>query len=76
MIAAIELADLLRTIAAATVAGVGVTGVYALALLGTSRTLDARRSGRGPGAWPALALLAGLGVAASVILGIYAVAAG
>jgi hypothetical protein len=75
VLAAVHFEDLLRVVIAATVAGVGVTAIYSLALLGVARTIDAHRSGRPSGGWPVLAVVAGLGVLASAALGVYAVAA-
>ena len=53
-------------------AGLGVTAVFALALLGTTRAVDLRRNGRFPEAvaFAALALVASAGVAAAVVFAI------
>ena len=63
---------LLKTIVAAFVAGVGVTFIFALAILGASRFVDLSRDGRGAEAiaFGVLALVAVLVALAAVTLGI------
>jgi hypothetical protein len=63
---------LLKTIVAAFVAGVGVTFIFSLAILGASRFVDLSRDGRGAEAiaFGALALVAVLVALAAVTLGI------
>jgi hypothetical protein len=63
---------LLKTIVAAFVAGVGVTFIFSLAILGASRFVDLSRDGRGAEAiaFGALALAAVLVALAAVTLGI------
>jgi hypothetical protein len=64
--------DLLQVIWVSIAAGLGVTAVFAIALVGATRAVDYRRNGHGPGAlvFGALALVAGAGVAACVVLAI------
>jgi len=63
---------LLKTIVAAFVAGVGVTFIFSLAILGASRFVDLSRDGRGTEAiaFGVLALVAVLVALAAVTLGI------
>jgi hypothetical protein len=63
---------LLKTIVAAFVAGVGVTFIFSLAILGASRFVDLSRDGRGAEAiaFGVLALVAVLVALAAVTLGI------
>jgi hypothetical protein len=63
---------LLRTVIAAFVAGVGVTLIFSLAILGAARFADLNRDGRTAAAvaYGALALLALAAAAAAVIAGI------
>ena len=64
--------DLLQVIWVSIAAGLGVTAVFAIALVGATRAVDYRRNGHGPGTlgFGALALVAGAGVAACVVLAI------
>jgi hypothetical protein len=61
-----------QTIVAAFVAGVGVTLVFSLAILGAARFADASRDGRGGAAtlFGALALLALTATAAAIVIGV------
>jgi hypothetical protein len=63
---------LLKTIVAAFVAGVGVTFIFSLAILGASRFVDLSRDGRGAEAiaFGVLALVAVLVALAAVTLGV------
>lgn len=63
---------LLKTIVAAFVAGVGVTLIFSLAILGASRFADMNRDGRplAATAFGALAIVALLGALAGVTAGI------
>jgi uncharacterized membrane protein YhaH (DUF805 family) len=72
--AAVTITDLLYVVVAASAAGVGVTAIYSMALLGAARTMVARREGRSPGLWVVLTFVCGVGVLAAAALGIYAVA--
>ncbi len=72
---AVSFGDLVTVAIAAMVAGIGVTAVFSLCLLGASRASERRRAGRSAGAWTLLAVVAGAGVLAVSALGIYAVAA-
>ena len=53
-------------------AGIGVTGIFAVAIFGSTRAVDASRNGRPAAAtlFGALALVALAGVTASVVFGI------
>jgi hypothetical protein len=68
----VETDALLKTIVAAFVAGVGVTFIFSLAILGASRFVDLSRDGRGAEAiaFGVLALVAVLVALAAVTLGI------
>lgn len=70
--AAVEWGDVLEVLWVSAVAGVGVTALFALALLGATRAVDMRRNGRGAaaGAYAALMAVAGTGVAVAVAFGI------
>jgi hypothetical protein len=63
---------LLRTVVAAFVAGVGVTMIFSLAILGAARFADLSRDGRTAAAvaFGALAILALAAVATAVTIGI------
>jgi hypothetical protein len=63
---------LLRTVAAAFVAGVGVTIIFSLAILGAARFADLSRDGRpaAAAAFGALAVVALAAAAAAVTIGI------
>ncbi len=67
---------LLKTVVAAFVAGVGVTLIFSLAILGASRFVDRSRDGRPAAAlaFGAVGLLALLAALAAVILGIVVMA--
>jgi hypothetical protein len=67
---------LLKTVVAAFIAGVGVTLIFSLAILGASRFVDRSRDGRPAAAvaFGALGLVALLGALAAVTLGIIAMA--
>jgi hypothetical protein len=72
----VETKDLLRTVAASLIAGVGVTAVFSLMVFGAARWADLRRDDRTvlAGAAVALSVLAFLIVAASIVLGIVVMA--
>ena len=67
---------LLKTIVAAFIAGVGVTLIFSLAILGASRFVDLSRDGRSPGAiaFGALAVVALLAALVAVAVGIIVMA--
>ena len=69
---AVSIADLVQVAVVSIVAGVGVTAVFALAIVGLVHANDARRARRAvpSAAWGILSLLAALLVAASVLAGI------
>ena len=64
---------LLKTIVAAFIAGVGVTLIFSLAILGASRFADLSRDGRSAGAiaFGALAVVALLAALVAVAVGIF-----
>jgi hypothetical protein len=68
----VEGKQLLQTVAAALVAGVGITFVFSIAIWGVGRFADLSRSERplAAGAAAAAAGLAFAGVAAAVVIGI------
>ncbi len=76
MIAAVELGKITELIAAATLAGIGVTVCFALLILGAARATDLRRAQRPTlaGAFAVLAVVAGIGFAGGVIFGVTVIA--
>jgi hypothetical protein len=70
--ALVDTGALLRTIAAAFIAGVGVTLIYSLAILGATRFAEMNRDGRPVAAasFGALAIVAVAAAAAAVTIGI------
>lgn len=70
----VEGKELLETVIASTVAGVGVTFVFSIAIWGVARFADLSRSERplAAGAAAAVAALALIATAAAVIVGIIA----
>ena len=72
--AAVNLADLGRVVVAAMLAGVGVTAVFSLALLGATRSVEARREARSAWGWRLLALVGTGATGVAVTVGVYAVA--
>jgi hypothetical protein len=68
--------DMLQVIWVSIAAGLGVTTVFAIALVGATRSLDYRRGGGGAGAllYGALAVVGGAGVAGCVVLAIVVMA--
>jgi hypothetical protein len=73
----VDIEDLGKVVVASLAAGVGVTTVFALAIHGAVRFVDARRDGRPLEAW-AYATLLGLSLAAcaaALVLGIIVMSA-
>ena len=68
----VDTAALLKTVVAAFIAGVGVTLIFSLAILGASRFVDLSRDGRSAGAiaFGALAVVALVAVLVVVAVGI------
>ena len=68
----VDTGALLKTVAAAFVAGVGVTLIFSLAILGAARFADLNRDGRPAAAtaFGALAIVALAAAAAAVTIGI------
>lgn len=68
----VDTSDLLEVLWVSSLAGVGVTVAYALALLGVDRAIEFGRAGRGLEAiaYGALAVLAGGAVTASLVFGL------
>lgn len=69
---AVAIAELLQVVIVSLVAGVGVTAVFALAIVGAVHSNDARRDRRAgaSAAWGGLSLLAVVVVGAAVLAGI------
>jgi hypothetical protein len=69
---AVDWAALLDVLWASVVGGVGVTGAFAIAILGTTRAAEQRRNGNAlaAGAYGALAAMAFAAVVVAVALGI------
>ncbi len=72
---AVTFMNLVTVAIAALTAGIGVTAIYSLCLLGATRASERRRAGEGALGWTVLAIVAGIGVLGASVLGIYAVAA-
>ncbi len=74
MTAIVEGKELLETVVASTVAGVGVTFVFSIAIWGVARFADHSRNDRplAAGAAAFAAALALIGTAAAVVIGIIA----
>jgi hypothetical protein len=68
----VEWAELGKTVVAAAAAGVGVAGIFSLAVFGASRWLELRRESRGVAAMAAggLTILALASFAAAIVLGL------
>jgi hypothetical protein len=73
MLAAIDSGQILQVVWVSLVAGVGITGAYSLIVLGSARSLQARRSGHATAAvaYAGLAGLMFLLFAAAVIYGVH-----
>lgn len=69
---AVEWGKVVEVLWVSAVAGIGVTMLFALTLLGATRAVDLRRNGRtaAASAYGALMAVAGTGVAAAVVFGI------
>lgn len=67
----VQTGDLVKTVIASVVAGVGVTAIFSVAIWGGVRFVDLNRSGRpaAAGAAAALGLLALAGTVAAVVVG-------
>ena len=76
MVLAVGFADLLKVVLVSLAAGLGVTVIFALAIVGAIRAKDAGRAGQraARSAWAGLSLVALAGVAASVLAGLWVVA--
>jgi len=72
---AVTFMNLVKVAVAALVAGIGVTAIFSLCLLGATRATERRRAGEAAAGWTLLAIVAGVGVLGASVLGIYAVAA-
>jgi hypothetical protein len=72
MAVVVETKELLETVAASVVAGVGITVIFSVAIWGVARFADLTRNERplAAGAAAALAALAGLATLAAVAFGI------
>jgi len=67
----VQTGDLVKTVIASVVAGVGVTAIFSVAIWGGARFVDLNRSGRpaAAGVAAALGLLALTGTVAAVVVG-------
>lgn len=76
--AVVDTGALLEVIWVSLLAGIGVTGVFSLALLGTTRSAEARRAGRGATAtgFGLLAALAALAFVAGVAYAVHLIVTG
>jgi len=70
--AIVEPRELLQVVWVSLVAGIAVTAIFSLALLGSARSAELRRNGREAGAvaYGALAVVAGLAFLAGVVLAV------
>jgi NCAIR mutase (PurE)-related protein len=75
MVFAVTFENLIEVAIVASVAGITVTGIFSFAILGTSRSLEARRQGRSAWRWTVVAFAGLFGVLLFAAAGIYAVAA-
>lgn len=68
----VDTGALLKTVVASAMAGIGVTLIFSLAILGATRFIESSRDGRSiqAAAFGALALIALAGATAAVTLGI------
>jgi hypothetical protein len=68
----VETRDLIETVIASLVAGVGITAVFSVAIWGSARFVDLSRSGRplAAGAAATLGVLAAVTTCAAVVAGI------
>lgn len=73
---AVELVSLLQVVAVSLVAGIGITAIYSVALMGVIRSQESRREKRAGArlAWGALGVLALLLFTAAVVQGLRIVA--
>ena len=73
---AVSVADLLQVMIVSLVAGLGVTIVFALAIVGAIHARDAHREDREAArlAWGGVSVAALIGVAAAVLAGLWVVA--
>lgn len=75
-IVAVGVGALLEVVLVSLIAGLGVTVIFAIAILGAIRGRDARREDRGGAglAWHGVSLAALLGVTAAVLGGLWVIA--
>jgi hypothetical protein len=73
LFAVVKSGDIVEVVWVSLVAGVSVCVAYALVVLGTARSAEARRSGNGPAAlaFGALAAIAFAACAAAVVFGVH-----
>ncbi len=73
---AVELASLLQVVAVSLVAGIGITAVFSVALMGIIRSRESRRDKRSGArfGWGALGVLATLLFTAAVVQGLRMIA--
>ena len=72
MASAVQWGDALEVLWVSAASGIGVTVLFALAILGGTRAVELRRDGRtgAAGAYAAVMAAAGTGVAVAVVFGI------
>jgi hypothetical protein len=72
LIASIDTEALAKTVAAAFVAGVGITLIFSVALYSAARFAEMGRQGRNPAAlvYGTLTMIAGLAFTAAIVVGI------
>ena len=75
-ILAVAIGDLVQVVLASFAAGLGVTVIFALAIVGATRARDSHREAHAgaSAAWAGLSLVALVGVAASVLAGLWVLA--
>ena len=71
---AVTFENLIEVAITASISGVLVTGIFSFAILGTHRSLEARRQGRSAWRWTVLAFAGIAGTLLAAAAGIYAVA--
>jgi hypothetical protein len=71
----VDVPALWQTIWTAAVAGIGVSIVFSLAVLGSTRSLDARRQGGSGAFYAAIALLGVAGTAAVIVFAVILITA-
>ena len=73
---AVSVGDLVQVVLVSLIAGLGVTVIFAVAIVGAIRAKDARRGSRGAASvvWGGVSLVSLIGVAAAVFAGLWVLA--